>query len=244
MSYDMSRMVHICGIPPEYLSLRYGRRPPHSTGNWASHTTVRHPFLNLKLGDFILRPHIVGTCTLSIQKKLLKLKFCKPSSHRRSFALSWYLLGRISSTTSTADETKLWEWAGFLESELTRSKRAVNIIADYKRKIANGGFIKGIFDPEVLSPASREFSASVITHWNLPLWRINTWEVPLTGSNVLATFVEETAPRPQRHFSISHGYQWPHCVWGIHCSDCHFRSQGSYYYLAHWLLVLRRGWGF
>lgn len=51
---------------------------------------------------------------------------------------------------------------GPLQTELTRRKGTITIIAEYKRKIENGGFINEMFDPEILSPTFREFGASAI----------------------------------------------------------------------------------
>jgi indole-3-glycerol phosphate synthase len=51
---------------------------------------------------------------------------------------------------------------GPLQSELTRRKGTVTVIAEYKRKIENGGFIVEVLDPELLSPTFRKFGASAI----------------------------------------------------------------------------------
>lgn len=52
--------------------------------------------------------------------------------------------------------------AGPLQAELTKRKGTVTVIAEYKRKVENGGFIDEMFDPEILSPTFREFGASAI----------------------------------------------------------------------------------
>ena len=51
---------------------------------------------------------------------------------------------------------------GPLQTELTRRKGTITIIAEYKRKVENGGFINEVFDPEILSPTFRESGASAI----------------------------------------------------------------------------------
>ena len=60
------------------------------------------------------------------------------------------------------DPLDLTKEPGPLQSELTRRKGTITIIAEYKRKIENGGFINEMFDPEILSPTFREFGASAI----------------------------------------------------------------------------------
>lgn len=51
---------------------------------------------------------------------------------------------------------------GPLQVGLTRRKGTLTVIAEYKRKVENGGFIAEIFDPEILSPSFREYGASGI----------------------------------------------------------------------------------
>lgn len=51
---------------------------------------------------------------------------------------------------------------GPLQAALTKRKGTISVIAEYKRKIENGGFIDEIFDPEILSPSFREFGANGI----------------------------------------------------------------------------------
>lgn len=51
---------------------------------------------------------------------------------------------------------------GPLQQSLTKRKGTISVIAEYKRKIENGGFIDEIFDPEILSPSFREFGANGI----------------------------------------------------------------------------------
>lgn len=51
---------------------------------------------------------------------------------------------------------------GPLQTALTRRKGTITIIAEYKRKVENGGFIDEMFDPEILSPSFREHGASGI----------------------------------------------------------------------------------
>ena len=53
---------------------------------------------------------------------------------------------------------------GPLQQELTKRKGTITVIAEYKRKNdqVENGFIKEIYDPEILSPTFREFGASAI----------------------------------------------------------------------------------
>jgi len=51
---------------------------------------------------------------------------------------------------------------GPLQQILTKRKGTITVIAEYKRKIENGGFIDEVFDPEILSASFREFGASGI----------------------------------------------------------------------------------
>ena len=51
---------------------------------------------------------------------------------------------------------------GPLQQALTRRHGTITVIAEYKRKMENSGFIDEIFDPEILSPTFREFGASGI----------------------------------------------------------------------------------
>ena len=52
--------------------------------------------------------------------------------------------------------------AGPFQQSLTKRKGTITVIAEYKRKLADSGYVKGIFDPEILSPEFREFGASGI----------------------------------------------------------------------------------
>jgi indole-3-glycerol phosphate synthase len=54
------------------------------------------------------------------------------------------------------------EQMGPLQSELTKRRGTITVIAEYKRKIENGGFIDEQYDPEILSATFREFGASAI----------------------------------------------------------------------------------
>jgi indole-3-glycerol phosphate synthase len=51
---------------------------------------------------------------------------------------------------------------GPLQEALTRRKGTLTVIAEYKRKLSDSGYIADIFDPEILSPVFREFGASAI----------------------------------------------------------------------------------
>jgi len=51
---------------------------------------------------------------------------------------------------------------GTLQTLLTKRKGTITVIAEYKRKVENGGFIDEQFDPEILSPTFRDYGASAI----------------------------------------------------------------------------------
>ena len=51
---------------------------------------------------------------------------------------------------------------GPLQETLTRRKGTITVIAEYKRKLADSGYIKDVFEPEILSREFREFGAAGI----------------------------------------------------------------------------------
>lgn len=51
---------------------------------------------------------------------------------------------------------------GALQADLTRRKGTITVIAEYKRKLIDSGYIKEIFEPAILSNEFREFGASAI----------------------------------------------------------------------------------
>jgi indole-3-glycerol phosphate synthase len=51
---------------------------------------------------------------------------------------------------------------GPLQQTLTRRKGTITVIAEYKRKLADSGYIKDVFEPEILSREFREFGAAGI----------------------------------------------------------------------------------
>jgi len=51
---------------------------------------------------------------------------------------------------------------GPLQQDLTRRKGTITVIAEYKRKLADSGYVKEIFEPSILSREFREFGASGI----------------------------------------------------------------------------------
>ena len=73
-----------------------------------------------------------------------------------------------TTTTSSSDTTSnsvaaMSTTPGPLQSTLHRRKGTITVIAEYKRKLADSGYIKeSIFDPEILSPLFREFGTSGI----------------------------------------------------------------------------------
>ncbi len=52
--------------------------------------------------------------------------------------------------------------SGEIQSQLTKRKGTITIIAEYKRKLVGSGFLSDILPPEILSPVFREFGASAI----------------------------------------------------------------------------------
>ena len=63
----------------------------------------------------------------------------------------------IDLTTSQEEEI-----VGPLQETLTRRKGTITVIAEYKRKLADSGYIKDVFEPEILSREFREFGAAGI----------------------------------------------------------------------------------
>jgi len=51
---------------------------------------------------------------------------------------------------------------GLLQRALTKRKGTISIVAEYKRKLDNKGFVDEIFSPEIMSPAFREFFSSAV----------------------------------------------------------------------------------
>jgi len=51
---------------------------------------------------------------------------------------------------------------GALQADLTRRKGTITVIAEYKRKLIDSGYIKEVFEPAILSNEFREFGASAI----------------------------------------------------------------------------------
>lgn len=51
---------------------------------------------------------------------------------------------------------------GSLQERLTRRKGTITVIAEYKRKLADSGYIKDVFEPIIMSREFREFGASGI----------------------------------------------------------------------------------
>lgn len=63
----------------------------------------------------------------------------------------------------SSDDVVLDTAPGPLQELLTRRKGTITVIAEYKRKVENGGFINEQFDPEILSPMFREYGATAIS---------------------------------------------------------------------------------
>lgn len=51
---------------------------------------------------------------------------------------------------------------GPLQEDLTRRKGTITVIAEYKRKLLDSGYIKEVFEPTILSNEFREFGASAV----------------------------------------------------------------------------------
>eukprot|EP00980_Cylindrotheca_fusiformis_P031784 scaffold26966_cov201-Cylindrotheca_fusiformis.AAC.2 len=60
------------------------------------------------------------------------------------------------------DDSSSGSVAGPLQETLTRRKGTITVIAEYKRKLADSGFIKDVFEPEIMSNEFREFGAAGI----------------------------------------------------------------------------------
>jgi indole-3-glycerol phosphate synthase len=54
------------------------------------------------------------------------------------------------------------EGLGPLQDDLTKRKGTITVIAEYKRKLIDSGYIKEVFEPEILSNEFREFGASAV----------------------------------------------------------------------------------
>jgi len=52
---------------------------------------------------------------------------------------------------------------GPLQFDLTKRKGTITVIAEYKRKLIDSGYIKEVFEPAILSSEFREFGASAIS---------------------------------------------------------------------------------
>lgn len=66
----------------------------------------------------------------------------------------------LSAPTSTPPPALV---AGPLQQALTRRKGTITVIAEYKRKLAESGYVKDtVLDPDILSPEFREFGAAGI----------------------------------------------------------------------------------
>jgi indole-3-glycerol phosphate synthase len=64
---------------------------------------------------------------------------------------------------SVRDEPlKVSKEMGALQADLTRRKGTITVIAEYKRKLIDSGYIKEVFEPAILSNEFREFGASAI----------------------------------------------------------------------------------
>ena len=51
---------------------------------------------------------------------------------------------------------------GPFQQSITKRKGTITVIAEYKRKLSDSGYVQSIFDPEIMSPEFREFGASGI----------------------------------------------------------------------------------
>jgi len=58
------------------------------------------------------------------------------------------------------DSVTLSSDPGPLQQALTKRKGTISIVAEYKRKLTDSGFVNEVFDPEILSPTFREFGAA------------------------------------------------------------------------------------
>jgi indole-3-glycerol phosphate synthase len=74
------------------------------------------------------------------------------------------LSATTTSTTTSTPPPSVALVAGPLQQALTRRKGTITVIAEYKRKVAESGYIKDstVLDPDILSPEFREFGAAGI----------------------------------------------------------------------------------
>jgi len=91
-------------------------------------------------------------------------KYCEEGPSESVLALLKQIKDAAASAATTGDaggsddDTPI----GFIQSQLTKRKGTITIIAEYKRKVTGSGFLTDILPPEILSPVFREFGASAI----------------------------------------------------------------------------------
>lgn len=93
-------------------------------------------------------------------------KYCEEGPSESVLALLQQIKDAASASTSDGGSAATTDDAtspiGEIQSQLTKRKGTITIIAEYKRKISGSGFLSDILPPEILSPVFREFGASAI----------------------------------------------------------------------------------
>ena len=126
---------------------------PNSLGVAApSHVTTTSTSLHMALGvlarkakEASLREYVKAGLEDSVRAKVDELK-------------------KAAATDSNLDPHPTdAEWsAGPVQAALTKRKGTITVIAEYKRKMDQSGFIDEVFNPEILSPSFREFGATAV----------------------------------------------------------------------------------
>ena len=120
----------------------------HATATASSSSTSLHMALGVlarKAKEASLREYVKGGLEDSVRAKVDELK-------------------KAASTDSNLDPHPTdADWtAGPVQAALTKRKGTITIIAEYKRKLEQSGFIDDVFSPEILSPSFREFGATAV----------------------------------------------------------------------------------
>ena len=126
--------------------------PPSSHRATATTASSSSTSLHMALGvlarkakEASLREYVKGGLEDSVRAKVDELK-------------------KAASTDSNLDPHPTdADWAaGPVQAALTKRKGTITVIAEYKRKLEQSGFIDEVFSPEILSPSFREFGATAV----------------------------------------------------------------------------------
>ncbi|KAL7444901.1 hypothetical protein ACHAXH_008762, partial [Discostella pseudostelligera] len=89
-------------------------------------------------------------------------KYCEEGPSESVLALLKQIKDAAAAATDDAGVSDEATPVGEIQSQLTKRKGTITIIAEYKRKVVGSGFLSDILPPEILSPVFREFGASAI----------------------------------------------------------------------------------